>query len=81
MKIFIARSNAGTAGASAPEVLVQQVECAPVLRQERGPAFAADFGSFEVGYIKLASPPAFLLVPMGQAIPPQPQEMTSSLPH
>jgi hypothetical protein len=46
----------------------------------RGPNFAADFGSFEIGYIKLASPPAFLLVPMGQPIPPQPQEMAEAKP-
>jgi hypothetical protein len=36
-----------------------------------------DFGSLEVGYMKISSPPAFLLVPMGQPIPPQPQEMTA----
>ena len=41
------------------------------------PTFLMDMGSLEVGYIKLTSPPAFLLVPYGQAIPPQPQEMTT----
>lgn len=43
----------------------------------RGPVFAADFGSFMVGYIKLTGTPAFLLAPMGQPIPQQPSEMTA----
>lgn len=39
------------------------------------PTFIADFGSLEVGYMKISSPPAFMLVPYGQPIPPQPQEV------
>jgi hypothetical protein len=46
----------------------------------QNPAFAADFGSFQVGYIKFASPPAFLLVPLGQPIPQQPEEMSIAKP-
>lgn len=42
----------------------------------RGPVFAVDFGSFEVGYIKLGGTPSFLLVPFGKPIPQQPEEMT-----
>lgn len=41
----------------------------------QNPTFLIDFGSLEVGYMKITSPPAFMLVPMGQPIPPQPQEM------
>jgi len=41
----------------------------------KNPTFLMDCGSLEVGYIKLTSPPAFLLVPYGQPLPPQPQEM------
>jgi hypothetical protein len=44
----------------------------------QNPSFLVDFGTLEVGYIKIASPPAFLLVPYGHAIPPQPQEMTQA---
>lgn len=40
-------------------------------------AFAADFGSLEVGYSKIASPPVFMVVPMGQPLPPQPEEMSA----
>lgn len=36
-----------------------------------------DFGSLDVGYIKLTSPPSFLVVPYGQAIPQQPEEMAT----
>ncbi len=46
----------------------------------RGLTAAFDFGSMEAGYIKFASPPAFILVPfVGDATvyPPQPQEMTT----
>lgn len=39
------------------------------------PTFLVDFGTLEVGYLKLTSPPAFVLVPMGSTIPTQPQEM------
>jgi hypothetical protein len=46
----------------------------------QNPTFLVDFGSLEVGYMKISSPPAFLLVPMGQAIPAQPQEMTDARP-
>ena len=34
-----------------------------------------DFGSLHAGYAKIASPPVFLLVPMGQPFPPRPVEM------
>ena len=34
-----------------------------------------DFGSLHVGYSKIASPPVFMLVPMGQPFPPRPIEM------
>jgi len=43
----------------------------------RGPQFAVDFGSFEVGYIKLGGTPSFLLVPFGKPIPQQPEELTA----
>lgn len=38
----------------------------------RNPAFLIDFGTLEVGYINFTSPPAFLVVPYGHAIPPRP---------
>lgn len=38
-------------------------------------AVAIDFGSLEIGWLKLSSPPSFLLAPYGQICPPQPQEM------
>jgi hypothetical protein len=41
----------------------------------KNPTMLFDMGSLEVGYIKLTSPPAFLVVPYGKPIPPQPQEM------
>jgi hypothetical protein len=44
------------------------------------PTMLMDFGSLEVGHIKIGSPPAFMLVPMGQPIPPQPQEMQEGRP-
>lgn len=43
--------------------------------QFKNPTMLFDLPSLEVGYIKFASPPAFLVVPYGQPIPPQPQEM------
>ena len=46
----------------------------------RGLSFLVDFGSLEVGYINLTSPPSFLVVPEGQPIPPQPQEMSIANP-
>jgi len=47
----------------------------------RGLTAAFDFGSMEAGFIKFASPPAFVLVPYigdGTQYPPQPQEMTEA---
>lgn len=44
----------------------------------QNPTFLVDFGTLEVGYMKITSPPAFLLVPMGQPIPAQPQEMSEA---
>lgn len=41
----------------------------------RNPSFLMDLGGLEVGYIKMSSPPVFMLVPYGQPIPPQPQEL------
>lgn len=35
-----------------------------------------DMGSLEVGYMKISSPPSFLVVPYGHVIPPQPEEMS-----
>jgi hypothetical protein len=46
----------------------------------QSPTMLMDFGSLEVGYMKISSPPAFMLVPMGQPIPPQPQEMQEGRP-
>lgn len=46
----------------------------------QAPTLLMDFGSLEVGYMKISSPPAFMLVPMGQPIPPQPMEMTEARP-
>lgn len=45
--------------------------------QFKNPTMLFDLGTLEVGYIKFASPPAFLVVPYGGQIPPQPQEMTT----
>lgn len=41
----------------------------------KNPTFLVDFGSLEVGFIKFASPPAFVLVPYGHELPARPQEM------
>lgn len=41
------------------------------------PSFLMDFGSLEVGYAKISSPPSFLMVPFGQSVPQRPQEMTT----
>ena len=38
--------------------------------------FAIDFGTLEVGYSKIASPPMFLVAAYGQPVPPQPEEMS-----
>lgn len=43
----------------------------------RGASFAVDFGTLEVGYIKLTGTPSFLVVPFGKPIPPQPSEQTT----
>lgn len=43
----------------------------------QNPTLLMDFGSLEVGYMKISSPPVFLLVPMGKPIPQQPEEMTT----
>lgn len=43
--------------------------------QFKNPTMLLDMGSLEVGYIKFASPPAFMTVPYGHPIPPQPQDM------
>ena len=40
----------------------------------KNPTFLLDIGTLEVGYIKFASPPAFLVVPYGQEIPPRPAD-------
>ena len=33
------------------------------------PSFAIDFGTLEVGFIKFASPPVFVVVPYGSPVP------------
>lgn len=43
--------------------------------QFKNPIFLMDLGSLEVGFIHYSSPPVFLVVPYGKAIPPQPQDM------
>jgi hypothetical protein len=43
--------------------------------QFKNPTMLFDFATLEIGYIKFAVPPAFLVVPYGQSVPPQPQEM------
>jgi len=40
------------------------------------PLFLMDFGSLEVGYAKISSPPSFLMVPFGSPMPQCPQELT-----
>ena len=40
------------------------------------PSFFMDFGSLEVGYAKISSPPSFLMVPFGAPMPQCPQELT-----
>lgn len=45
-----------------------------------GPTFLMDFGSLEVGWMKIATPPSFLLAPMGKPVPPQPEEMAPMRP-
>lgn len=41
----------------------------------QNPSFLMDFGTLEVGFAKLGNPPVFLLVPLGQPVPPRPQEL------
>lgn len=43
----------------------------------KNPTMLFDLATLEVGYIKFASPPAFLVVPYGRPIPQQPEEMTT----
>lgn len=38
-------------------------------------SFAIDFGTLEVGFSKIASPPVFMMVPYGKPLPLQPEEM------
>lgn len=44
----------------------------------KNPTMLVDFGSLEIGFIKFASPPVFMLVPFGSAIPVQPEEMQTN---
>jgi hypothetical protein len=39
------------------------------------PSFLMDFGSLEVGYAKISSPPSFLMVPYGASMPQCPEEL------
>lgn len=39
------------------------------------PSFLMDFGSLEVGFARISSPPAFLMVPLGKPVPQRPQEL------
>lgn len=39
------------------------------------PSFLMDFGSLEVGYAKISSPPSFLMVPYGAPMPQCPEEL------
>lgn len=43
--------------------------------QFKNPTMLFDFGSLEVGYLKFASPPGFMLAPYGQPMPTRPEEM------
>lgn len=45
----------------------------------QNPTFLVDFGSLEIGYMKITSPPSFLMVPYGHPVPPQPQEMADAM--
>lgn len=41
-------------------------------------SFLFDIGSFEIGWVKIASPPSFILVPWGSPnVPRKPEEMTT----
>lgn len=44
----------------------------------KNPTLMLDFLSLEVGFIKFASPPVFLVVPYGKTIPARPDEMTTN---
>ena len=46
----------------------------------QNPTMLMDFGGLHVGYIKIANPPAFMVVPVGQTVPPEPQEMQEGRP-
>lgn len=48
-----------------------------MVSEERPLQLLMDFGSLDVGYIKLTSPPSFLVVPYGQPVPVQPEEMAA----
>lgn len=39
------------------------------------PSFLMDFGSLEVGYAKISSPPSFIMVPFGAPMPQCPEEL------
>ena len=45
---------------------------------QENPTLMLDFLSLEVGFIKFASPPVFLVVPYGKAIPAWPDEMITN---
>lgn len=42
----------------------------------QNPTLLMDFGSLEVGYAKISSPPSFLFVPFGKPAPQRPVEMS-----
>lgn len=41
------------------------------------PSFLMDFGTLEVGYAKISSPPSFLMVPFGKPAPQRPVELNA----
>jgi hypothetical protein len=42
----------------------------------QNPTLLVDFGSLEIGYAKISSPPSFLFVPFGQPAPQRPVELS-----
>lgn len=46
----------------------------------KGVSLLVDFGTIELGYINLSSPPVFLLVPAGKPYPQQPETMAAAKP-
>lgn len=48
--------------------------------EEKPVSLLMDMGSIEVGYMKISSPPSFLVVPYGKPIPAQPEEMAAAEP-